>query len=335
MVGLASVIASTSATSTADTAAPASTSRTGVARRPPDPTRYTATAANSAPGTAAHTDRPAAPPSTTTVTTSEAEAPALTPSSPGSPSGLRVSPWMTTPATASAAPTSSPSSVRGMRDATTVEVYDPSGCRHADHTSPSGTAFAPTAMLRPTTSTRSTTAATSPTPSPSAREPRARVACGARARTVLTRGRLRSDVRGARGDQRQVLVERPRHAQRRGHGHRHAQLRVEHRHVGAGRERGDLRPQRLRLGRGLLVGVVEPGEQHLRVVQLVRVLQAEGRDERAGRRGQRRDRGRERHAQAGEQLDAGVAGQVHRQGAGLVAAVHVGERDAGELGVRR
>ena len=37
--GLASVIPSTSATSTADTAAPASTSRTGVARRPPVPIR--------------------------------------------------------------------------------------------------------------------------------------------------------------------------------------------------------------------------------------------------------------------------------------------------------
>ena len=75
------------------------------------------------------------------MTTSDADAPAFTPSSPGSPSGLRVSPWITTPATASAAPTSSPSSVRGMRDATTVEVYEPSGCRQADHTSPSGIGF--------------------------------------------------------------------------------------------------------------------------------------------------------------------------------------------------
>ena len=131
-------MASTSAISTAETAAPASTSRTGVARRPPDPIRYTAAAANSAPGTAAQTVRPATPPSTAAVTTSDADAPAFTPSSPGSPSGLRVRPWITTPATASAAPTSRPSCVRGTRDATTVDTYDPSGCRHADHTSPSG-----------------------------------------------------------------------------------------------------------------------------------------------------------------------------------------------------
>ena len=117
--------------------------------------------------------------------TSDADAPALTPSSPGSPSGLRVRPWITTPATASAAPTSSPSCVRGIREATTVEANESSGVRHADHTSPSGTGLAPTAMLRPTTRTSRSTAATSPSPSTSAREPRTRVACGARATAVL------------------------------------------------------------------------------------------------------------------------------------------------------
>lgn len=47
--------------------------------------------------------------------TTAADAPALTPSSPGSASGLRVSACITAPARPSALPTISPRTVRGIR----------------------------------------------------------------------------------------------------------------------------------------------------------------------------------------------------------------------------
>ena len=48
-------------------------------------------------------------------TTTKAAAPALMPMMPGSASGLRVTPWRIAPLSPSAAPTLSPSSVRGTR----------------------------------------------------------------------------------------------------------------------------------------------------------------------------------------------------------------------------
>ncbi len=47
-------------------------------------------------------------------------APALMPRIPGSASGLRVTPCISAPAAPSAAPTSSPSSVRGTRSSRTI-----------------------------------------------------------------------------------------------------------------------------------------------------------------------------------------------------------------------
>ncbi len=97
-------------------AVPASASRTGVAPpRPAVPITYTATDASAAPMNANHTELAApASPSESAITTA-AEAPALTPSRPGSASGLRVSACISAPATPIAAPTAIPSSVRGTR----------------------------------------------------------------------------------------------------------------------------------------------------------------------------------------------------------------------------
>lgn len=94
------------------------------------------------------------------ITTASA-APALTPSRPGSASGLRVWPWISAPARPSAAPTSTPSRVRGIRsDRTTMSSSVPVGATSACQTWSSGSALAPTA-------TPATQATTSSAPSPS------------------------------------------------------------------------------------------------------------------------------------------------------------------------
>ena len=55
--------------------------------------------------------------------TTAADAPALTPSSPGSASGLRVSACISAPASPSATPTAIPSSVRGTRRSRTIAAF--------------------------------------------------------------------------------------------------------------------------------------------------------------------------------------------------------------------
>ena len=67
------------------------------------------------------------------------DAPASTPSSPGSASGLRVWPCIRAPATPSAMPTAMASTVRGTRSACTiVAASDPSSWNSTSTTVPSG-----------------------------------------------------------------------------------------------------------------------------------------------------------------------------------------------------
>ena len=74
---------------------------------------------------------------------------------PGSASGLRVTPCISAPAAPSAAPTSSPSSVRGTRRSRTIACASlPSYAVNARTTSPNGTAREPIASEARTTQTR-------------------------------------------------------------------------------------------------------------------------------------------------------------------------------------
>src|SRR5215213_10269756 len=83
------------------------------------------------------------------ASTTASEAPAVTPSRPGSPSGLRVCPCMSAPATPSARPTSSPSAVRGTRSRRTITAasVDGSPSTRERQTSPRPIERVPTAML--------------------------------------------------------------------------------------------------------------------------------------------------------------------------------------------
>src|SRR5690625_3083760 len=97
--------------------------------------------------------------------TTNRDAPALIPSRPGSASGLRVTPCISVPARPRAAPTSSPTAVRGSRwSRTTLWSLSP-GTRavRASTTAPSGTSRAPSARLATTTRRRTRTATPSPT----------------------------------------------------------------------------------------------------------------------------------------------------------------------------
>lgn len=84
--------------------------------------------------------------------TTAAEAPALMPSSPGSASGLRVRAWSTVPESPSAAPTSSPSTVRDTRSPTTTSPYVPVSWNSPCHTWSRDSSLAPMAMLATATS---------------------------------------------------------------------------------------------------------------------------------------------------------------------------------------
>ena len=115
-------IALVSAVSPADTAAPVRASVTG--RAPPRAavaSPYTATMATAEPSAASHSwfATPDSPNSAPPVTTANA-APAVSPRIPGSPSGLRVAPCSSAPATDRAAPVSTPAAVRHTRDSTTA-----------------------------------------------------------------------------------------------------------------------------------------------------------------------------------------------------------------------
>ena len=104
----------------AEHAAPARASFRGVGPpRPSEPTAYTKAAARAAPAIATQMyDVGSASPRKAMPTTTNSAAPAVTPRMPGSARGLRVTPCITAPETARAAPTSIASTVRGTRLAT-------------------------------------------------------------------------------------------------------------------------------------------------------------------------------------------------------------------------
>lgn len=78
----------------------------------------------------------------------DSAAPALTPSSPGSASGLRVSAWINAPEAPRAVPTSSPAIVRGRRRSRTIWCsLEPSNAVNASKTVQRGIGLAPTATL--------------------------------------------------------------------------------------------------------------------------------------------------------------------------------------------
>jgi hypothetical protein len=88
-----------------------------------------------------------------------AAAPAFTPSSPGSASGLRVSACMSAPASPSELPTSTPSTVRGTRRSVTMtESCVSEGCSRLSSTTGSAIDFVPIARLSATTTTSAATA---------------------------------------------------------------------------------------------------------------------------------------------------------------------------------
>ena len=105
----------------APSATPASTSLAGPASALRTDMRWTRKAARAAPAKANQRKSPTSvSPSRDIDRTTDRDAPALTPRRPGSARGLRVSPCMTTPATASAAPTMTARTVRGIRSCQTM-----------------------------------------------------------------------------------------------------------------------------------------------------------------------------------------------------------------------
>jgi hypothetical protein len=85
-------------------------------------------------------------PSTEIASTTANAAPALMPRIPGSASALRVTPCISAPAAPSAAPTSSPSSVRGRRRSRTIAWASlPPEPVNAPTTCPNGSEREPTA----------------------------------------------------------------------------------------------------------------------------------------------------------------------------------------------
>ena len=103
-------------------AAPATASFTGVAPpRPIDAEHVHGDGGDGGPGEGEpHVAEERREPKTAMPATTAKAAPALTPSRPGSASGLRVTPCMTAPARPRAAPTTRPSSVRGTRSSRTI-----------------------------------------------------------------------------------------------------------------------------------------------------------------------------------------------------------------------
>ncbi len=98
--GLVSVSPEEIPVSTAPSATPARVIRTGFTMfRPALPMKYTTAAASTAPPSANHTyPLSVETPKTPTAITMAKVAPALTPSTPGSASGLRVMAWISAPA---------------------------------------------------------------------------------------------------------------------------------------------------------------------------------------------------------------------------------------------
>ncbi len=122
---------------------------------------YTATEATAAPAKANQTyPLSVCTPANAIASTTATDAPWLIPRMPGSAMGLRVIPWSTVPARASAAPTISPMSVRGTRIVRiTSAASEVPPCSSASTTSPGGIDRAPTARLSRTASSSATTAA--------------------------------------------------------------------------------------------------------------------------------------------------------------------------------
>ena len=139
--------------------APASASRIALGPSRPEPSTRTSTAVAPAPASA-KTAYPVADPtprSEMAITTAKA-APALMPRVPGSASALRVVPCISAPAAPSAAPTSSPSSVRGTRRSRTMACASlPSYAVKAATTSASGMCCEPMARDATTHRTSSST----------------------------------------------------------------------------------------------------------------------------------------------------------------------------------
>ena len=102
-------------------ATPASTSLAGPASALGTDMRWTRKAARAAPAKAnQRKSLTSVSPSRDMERTTDSDAPALMPRMPGSARGLRVSPCMTTPATASEAPTMTARTVRGIRSCQTM-----------------------------------------------------------------------------------------------------------------------------------------------------------------------------------------------------------------------
>ncbi|CAM5464377.1 hypothetical protein SCALM49S_05449 [Streptomyces californicus] len=113
-------------------------------------------------------------PRTATARVTAKLAPALTPRTPGSASGLRVVAWISAPATPRATPTTMPSSVRSTREPLTVACdAEPSGAVSACHTTSGGSSAEPIATLR----TTATSSRPSATPSPTRRRVLRRAEC--------------------------------------------------------------------------------------------------------------------------------------------------------------
>ncbi len=110
--------------STAETAVPASASRTGPELAPRRPSAYTTSEATAAPAKENHTyPRGESTPSRAIAHTTAQAAPELTPRMPGSASGLRVNACISVPASPSATPAARPTSVRGSRRSRTILLW--------------------------------------------------------------------------------------------------------------------------------------------------------------------------------------------------------------------
>ena len=183
-----------SAARNAVTAAPASASVTGVP--PPSPmvpSPKTTTAATSAPARANHTEpAPEVTPNAYTARHTAKAAPSDA-QQPGVGQRVTGAPWISAPATPSARPTSTPSTVRGRRRARTTTLSSvPVGENRADQTSAGAVARLPTAS--PSTTASASTAAR--TPSPASSRARRRPARAAREGADPTGRPERSESRG-------------------------------------------------------------------------------------------------------------------------------------------
>ncbi len=188
----------------ADTAAPARASGTGLAvPLPATVTEKTTTLATTAPARANQTVAPVlVTPKTYTPSTTASPAPEETPNRPGSASGFRVCPCMSSPAIPSAAPTAAPMSVRGMRDPQTTAsaVLDPV------RVSPATTWSTPRRLLpNSMLATAAATSATTRTATTSRRR-RTAVRCTPSARGAVSVRAARAGVRTGSGSGTEAIL---------------------------------------------------------------------------------------------------------------------------------